>query len=199
MSATFDSVVFGGLSLDINAKLETQLISGTGVGEQLLGLLNISGINTVTFTSGAPTFAPCCCRCSGRRSPRREHSAATTSKLVDGAAPFAWIGTTLDTANSPVIPWGMASRDDAEQALGLPVIVDGLITAGTSADQLVACRPSDCLLYESPKRLRLMTEVLAGTLSVRIQVSQFAAAILNRYPSGISVVSGTGLSQPSGF
>ena len=84
-------------------------------------------------------------------------------------------------------------------ALGTPILVDGAIAAGASADQIIACRPSDCLLYESPKKLRLMTQVLAGTLQVRIQVYQYAAAILNRYPTGISVISGTGLAQPSGF
>jgi hypothetical protein len=30
-------------------------------------------------------------------------------------------------------------------------------------------------------------------------VYEFAAAILNRYPTGIAVISGTGLAQPSGF
>jgi len=85
----------------------------------------------------------------------------------------------------------MAIVGETMSPLGVPLLLDGAITAGASADQIIACRPSDCLLYESPKKLRLLVEPLAGTLQVRIQVYEFAAAILSRYPTGISVISGT--------
>jgi hypothetical protein len=48
-------------------------------------------------------------------------------------------------------------------------------------------------------RVRVLQEVLSGTLQVRIQLYNYVAAMQHRRPKAISVISGTGLVAPTGF
>ena len=199
LDASWDQVVMSDLTIDINSQLEKQLISGTGVNQQLLGLLNVVGINAVTFTSGSPTFALFYPFMGQAFAAVGNNRLLPPETWLMAPRRFAWMASALDTANSPVVPVDQSTADERPSPLAVPILLDGAIAAGTSADQVIACRPSDLLLWESPKRLRISMSPLAGTLQVRIQVYSYVAAILNRYPSGISVISGTGLAQPSGF
>jgi hypothetical protein len=60
-------------------------------------------------------------------------------------------------------------------------------------------RTSDLFLWEGSMRTRVITEILSGTLQVRLQVYNYAAFMADRRPESISVISGTGLIAPSGF
>jgi hypothetical protein len=85
---------------------------------------------------------------------------------------------------------------------GLPVVVDSNVqtTLGnptnSNQDEVYAIRASDLLLMEGPLRVRALQEVLSGTLQVRLQVFAYSAFVSGRYPSGISIISGTGLAAP---
>jgi hypothetical protein len=85
---------------------------------------------------------------------------------------------------------------------GLPVVVDSNIVTtrgnpGTNQDEIYVVKASDLILMEGPLRVRALQEVLAGTLQVRLQVFAYSAFVSGRWPSGITVISGTGLATPS--
>lgn len=80
---------------------------------------------------------------------------------------------------------------------GAPVYRHGAITAGTSTDHLVLWRPSDCFLFESDPMASVIPNPLAGTMQVRLELRPYVAAILNRYPNGIAVI--TSIPQPTNF
>jgi hypothetical protein len=80
---------------------------------------------------------------------------------------------------------------------GLPVVVDANLPnnlgAGTNEDRIITARFDEIMLWESAPRVRILQEVLSGTLQVRVQLYSYFALIANRRPKAISVISGTGL------
>ena len=64
---------------------------------------------------------------------------------------------------------------------------------------ILATRPSDYLLWEWAPTLSSYQQALGGTLVARIQMRASAAAILNRYPSGMAQIGGTAMAVPAGY
>jgi hypothetical protein len=113
----------------------------------------------------------------------------------------------LPDTSSPFNPLALQTGSDAEgyvgKVAGLPTLTDGNIPsnlgAGTNEDRAIIARTSDIYLWEGAMRSRVLTEVLSGTLQVRLQVWNYAAFMADRRPEAIAVISGTGLIAPSGF
>jgi HK97 family phage major capsid protein len=119
----------------------------------------------------------------------------TTSRL-------AWLGSQEDTQNRPLL---IADKDGTGEldVLAFPVkLTDAMPTnlgAGTNQDAIIACRPSDFLLFESqPRTMVSFDNSLSGTLQVRIHLHR-SVAVLFRYPSAIAAIQGTGTIVQSGF
>jgi HK97 family phage major capsid protein len=214
----FDEIVFADLLADYAYRVDLQGWSGVGTGVQLKGIDYVSGVNAVTYTDASPTlpelFVPLAQGLS---------QLARNRKRVDGvswwmqAPRWYWAASQLDSSNRPLItptdqgPYNtMALPDGAPAAqgpvgriLGTPVNLDLSITttdgAGVNQDRVYAIRTEDLYLFEGAMRTRAMTEVLSGTLQVRLQVYNYVAFLPDRFPTAISVISGTGLTAPSGF
>ena len=207
--AHLDSVLFKSLSESYNAVLEQQLINGSGSSGQLTGLVNLSGINSVPYTSATPTATalyPIAGQAAAAIGINRKRPGETWLMTTARAA---WITTSEDLETRPLVLGGMDAPGEF-QLVQYPVKLDDAIPrnlgGGTNQDVLILCRPSDMLLLESEPHMRVMTDIAAdtesasaGTLTVRIELHRYVAAILGRYPTGISVISGTGMVTPSGF
>jgi hypothetical protein len=50
-----ESLLFSDLAADYNAKLDAQVIAGTGGSGQHTGLLGVSGLNAIVYTDASPT------------------------------------------------------------------------------------------------------------------------------------------------
>jgi hypothetical protein len=81
--------------------------------------------------------------------------------------------------------------------MGVPVVIDQNITTtaggGSNQDTIYAVRSSDFFLWEGTMRTRVLTEILSGTLQVRLQIYNYLAFMADRYPSSITKIDGTGL------
>lgn len=208
--AHVDFAIFSDLSEAYDADLEAQLISGTGTGSQLLGVTNVVGVNTVTFTNASPTGSllyPFLGQAFAQVSDNR--FAAPQCWLMRGAR-WAWIKTSEDSATLPFdisSPTYLGSTDDTPDPIGgivgLPVFLEEQISntqgAGQNQDQIIALRPTDLILLEGEPQTMVAREPLSGSLGARIEMHGYAAALTDRRPAGVSVVSGTGLAKPSGF
>ena len=71
--------------------------------------------------------------------------------------------------------------------------------AGLNQDEVIACRPSDLVLFTGDPVMNVDRDVTSGTLSARVRLHVPTAAITNRYSSGIGVLQGTGLVVQTGF
>lgn len=205
----YDIVAFTDMGKSYARNLDQQLISGTGINGQLLGLTNttlpaghtISGAGATTFTLLWPIIGQAYAAVGNDRQLPPE-------RFLLAPRRWAWIGTSLDTSNRPIVLPGTAGPSISDYGLaggtppagsflGKPVYEAGAIAGGTSSDFIVCCRPSDLLLFESEPKFAVDQQVLAGSLQVRMQLRRYVAFVGNRYPSSISIV--TGLTQPSNF
>ena len=201
----FDEVVFLDLLADHAVKFDTAVITA---------ILAVSGLNAVTYTDASPTvpelypkLADAALQVSvGRFLPAQAH--------LMHPRRWAWHVAALDGQNRPlVVPNAQgpsnafAGMGDvrAEGAVGelqgLPVYTDPNVPVNlggsTNEDRIVTARWDDVYLFEGPIRTRVLFETDADTLSVRLQLWNYAAILPHRYPKAISVVAGTGLATPT--
>ncbi|MFD9943202.1 phage major capsid protein [Nonomuraea sp. NPDC059023] len=212
----FDEVVFADLIADYNMQLDSQCLTGSGTAGQLLGALNVAGINAVTYTDATPTLAELYAPLMQALSLSAKGRKAMPSALFLTPSRWFWMAAQLDAQQRPLIlpetnapfnPIALQTGGDVEGPVGrllnFPIIADGNIPAnlgaGTNEERIITARTSDLYLWEGSMRTRVLTEVLSGTLQVRFQVFNYAAFMPNRRPETISVVSGTGVAAPAGY
>lgn len=202
--ASLDWALFKDMAEAADYDLESELLYGLGTSySQLLGITNVTGIVSVTYTSGSPTG-------SGMWPPLGQAAA----QLADGRqappevillrhARWQWLSTAEDTAGRPFglpTPWyfgsGPTTPDPIGGINGLPAFGDEAISAvlgtGANQDQILILRPSDLILFQADPVVNIYREPLSGNLGARIQMHQRVASIQNRYGSGIATVGGTG-------
>jgi HK97 family phage major capsid protein len=205
-----DEVLFRDLARDYATKLDVQVISGSGVSGQLLGLRTVSGINAITYTSGSPTVA------------LLWGQIANAVQQVTGAfgnpdtiamhpRRWAYMLAGLDSTNRPLFNgntnmMGSGDINTSDGAvgslMGLRVIVDPNlptnIGAATNQDVILVYDSSQIFLWEEgAPRTRVFEDVGSGTLTVRLRVHGYSALMANRLPTMISAIGGTGLVAPT--
>lgn len=201
-AAAFDWAVFTDLMNDCDQQLEYQLVAGLGSSfKQLVGLANVATKVKVTYTTTTPTgkgmypyFGKVAAQIGNGRKQPPECWLMRTAR-------YAWLMSAEDTGTRPLMTpdpiEGVAS------ILGWPTFLDDTIPAtlgvGDNQDQIIACKPSDLILFKGEPVTNVMREPLSGALGVRIQMHLPVAAFTNRYPSGIGVLQGTGLVVESGY
>lgn len=216
----FDEIVMVDLLADYNQKLDVQGYYGSGVSGQVKGATIVAGINAVTYTDASPTGPELYVPLMQAISKIAGQRFLPPTGLFFHPRRWYWLASQLDSSNRPLVvpsqpqefnPLGMQTGVVSEGPVGyvggLPVFLDPNITAaglagaqtGGTEDQIIAARTSDLFLWEGNLRTRTLSEVLSGTLQVRIQVWNYVAAMCDRYPVSISVVSGTGMQAPAGF
>lgn len=212
----FDRVVLGDLARDYAVQLDKQVLNGTAASGQLKGILNVSGINAVTFTNASPTFAG-----SGMFYSQVVQAIAKVTQgrylpasvIIMHPLRWAWILAQFDSSNRPlVVPNGAAFNQPAVgdpnvvqgpagTLAGLPVLVDpnmpNNLGSGTNQDPVLVLRADDLWLYESPIQSESFDATYADQASILFRVLGFSAFIPNRYAKSISVINGTGMVTPT--
>jgi HK97 family phage major capsid protein len=203
----FDVYAYSELMGSYNATLEAQLIAGTGSNGQLRGVTNVSSITTVSGASA--TTWPLLYPLLGKAAAGVGNARLLPPEVwLMAPRRWFWMTTLLDTTNQrpALVPGDSPQRADYMPAggaspvgplLGLPVYLDGGIAAGTATDEIICCRPSDMLLFESAPKFIATPMPLGGTLQMRLSLHKYVAFVATRYPSAIGQVSA--LAQPSGF
>jgi HK97 family phage prohead protease/HK97 family phage major capsid protein len=210
----FDELLFADLMEDFDEKLEAQLINGSGAAGQLLGILQITGLNAVTYTDASPTvpeFYPKAADGVNRIHTNRKRMAQV--HLLHGRR-WNWMMAALDAQSRPLAvpnPDYRPVSAIAEQVqageeriagtlVGLPAALSDQVPtnlgAGTNEDIAITFRPADCRLWESSPRTRISPEPLAGNITVRLSFWEYVAFTAGRYPAAISTVGGTGMVPP---
>lgn len=215
--APIDQVVFRDLAADHAERLDLSVLSGAGAPD-LAGILGVSGVNTVTYTTTSPVVTS-----STNAASFLYQVLAATGKTYTGIfrAPdsvvmhprrWLWVLNALDTTNRPlVVPQGaqfngpaVSTEPRAEGAVGvfggLDVFVDPNIPtnigAATNQDQVFTVKRDEIWLWESELKAEAFDATLADQLSLLVRVYSYAGLIANRRPKAISIISGTGLVDP---
>lgn len=89
------------------------------------------------------------------------------------------------------LPWGPSINIDKT----IPTN-DGTNGAAGNADVSIAAKFDDVWLFEDEPRVRILDEVLSGTLQVRFQIYNYAGLIV-RYGGSVAIAAGTGFAPPT--
>jgi Phage capsid family len=214
----FDEIMMQDLLADYARVIDLQCWQGTGANGQLLGVDNVPSTNAVTYTSGSPSITglyPILGQAISQLAKNRKRADGISWYMQ--APRWYWIASSLDSQNRPfIIPMDqgasfnplatqldLAAEGPIGRIFGASALLDMNITTvdgvGTNQDRMYPIRTQDLYLFEGQMRTRALTEVLSGTLQVRIQVYNYVALLSTRYPQSISVITGTGLVNPTGF
>jgi HK97 family phage major capsid protein len=211
----FDQIVMGDLALAHAQYVDQQVLTGTGTGGQVTGILNTSGINTVSWTTGTGTGVT---GIYGQLGLAK--LAVATSMFMPATdcfmAPVVWefISQTVDTQNRPIVvpeyagPFNAidVTADDATAEGAVGRRLNGLATyednnipqnLGGSSNQsvIVVSRAQENILYESPVVTRALPQTFGAQLSVLLQLFNYGAFTAARYPNANSVITGSKLAS----
>jgi HK97 family phage major capsid protein len=211
---SFDQVVFRDLTADYAAKLDLQVISGSGSSGQVTGVRNTSGIETISYTTSTPTVSQLYSKIAD--AVQRVHTLRfmPPTAIVMHPRRWAYFLAAADSTGRPLVTpnagspmnnaatlGAVASEQVVGQMHGLPVITDPnmptTLGTGTNEDVIHVLRASDLLLFESGIRSRVLPDVGSGNLTVRLQVYGYLAFTAGRYPKSTVEIGGTGLVSPS--
>lgn len=209
----FDQVVFADLAADYATKVNVQVLSGLNSGNEVKGILTATGVNTVVYTDTTPTVAELYSKIADGIQKVHTNRFMEPQVIVMHPRRWAWFTAAADTTGRPLVtPSGagfngvasfaaVASQRVVGELQGLPVVTDPSIPTtdgtGTNEDVILIMRASDCVLYESSLRTRVLPEVGSGTLTVRLQVYGYLAFTAERQPKGITKLTGSGLAAPT--
>jgi len=212
----FDEMILGDLAADYARTLDQQVISGTGAGGQLLGLLNVAGIQQVAYTQAAPSVAG-----GGGfyATINKAISAVATARFLPPSCivmhprRWSWVAASSDSTGRPLVsPSGNAFNQIADastvaaqgpvgQMAGLPCYTDANIPtnlgAGLNQDPVFVMRAEDVYLWETDVTLASFDAPYSDVLSVLFRAHGFSSLIGSRYPASIAVVNGTGTVTPA--
>jgi HK97 family phage major capsid protein len=204
-----DEVIFADLTRAFYTKLDTDVLNSSTSNNK--GLLQASGLNSITYTSGTPTVPALYSKLADGIRQIHEGVFMPPTAIFMHPRRWAWILAALDSQNRPLVtpysPINAAGVQGPVAAQGLvgslqgqPVYVDANIPtnlgAGTNEDRIIIARTEECFLYTAGDGpyLGTFTDVGSGTLTVRFRLHSYWAQINERRPKAISVISGTGLS-----
>lgn len=213
--AVVDQILLPDLLAALEVTLDAQAINGSGTAPQHRGVLNVTGVNTITWTDTTPTVAELIPKLADAIQRISSTRFAPADLIVMHPRRWGWITAAVDAASRPlVVPAAQqpvnalgvgqpaSSPGPVGQLLGLPVVVDANIPtnlgAGTNEDTIIVCRTSDILVWEAPTMQFVMEQAIATAPGqIRVAVGRFALIAAGRYPGGISVITGTGLTPPT--
>lgn len=203
-NASLDWVVFKDLEEGLDAEIELQLLTGLGSieSDQFYGLLNLVGTNKISFTETAEVakMFPYIGRTGAQVGVKRKRSPQawlmSTSRLM-------WLATQPDTEQRTLILTdNLGEEFPVASMAGIAVYLNDAIpnTLGKGEeDTVIACRPSDYVLLATEPTANIDEDVNSGSLGVRFALRRTVAAILGRYPTGTSILEGSGMKVATGF
>jgi HK97 family phage major capsid protein len=199
-----DQILFADLIADHAMRLDLQVLAGTGVSGQVLGILATPGIQSLTVTDLTiqgvySTIAHAIEMVHAKRylpasavvmHPRRW--SVLLAMLDDSSRPL--FAPSSNAVNPAGLVNGVVSEGAAGVLHGLPVYLDPNIptTAGATGDEdlILVARFSDQVLYEGQLRSRVLMEPGASTLTATCQVYSYFAYTSSRFPESVVVIEG---------
>jgi len=207
---SIDVVIMRELQRTYNQLLDYQMLYGSGSGGQMRGIKTVvvsdSG-NTRTFSSGGGDDLLGAIY-GGLSDITTQQPGFEATHVLLHPRRAAWMASHRD-ANGNLFQQGQLFLAAGTQTgagyvgtvAGLNVIRDpNVLTnqgASTNEDDVYVLDINELMLAEGPQRTRVLSEVLSGTLQIRIQLYAFSAFVGGRRPKVITRISGAGLAAPT--
>jgi HK97 family phage major capsid protein len=209
-----DTILLQDLAFDYAAKVDLFVLNNNATNKK--GLLQETGTNAITYTSGSPTPALLYSKLADAIQQVTTNRFMPPDTIVMHPRRWASLLAAVDTAGRPLFIAntrraastrsacmnGVAGANGVVgQVAGLDVVVDPQIPtnlgAGTNQDPIIVFRASDSILWEGAPHAEAFRETKADQLSVLLRFYRYAAFTTARYAKSVSVVNGTGLVAPT--
>jgi HK97 family phage major capsid protein len=209
-----DEVIFSDLARAYHFNLDTAVLNSSTTNNK--GLLQVSGVNTITYTTSTPTLSGLYAKVADAIQQIATGIFMPATHIVMHPRRWAFCLASSDSNNRPLIvptaqgPFasagqtgGVAAEGPVGSIQGLPVYVDANIPitfgASTTEDRIIVVSQPELYLWEDQggPYLETFRDVLSGTLGVRFQLHSYFAQLHARRAKAISVISGSGCVAPS--
>lgn len=207
-----DEVIFADLVKEYAVQIDTAVINSATSSN--LGLLQVSGINAVTYTDATPTVAELYPKIADAIQQIHSNVFRPANAIFMHPRRWGWILAGVDGDSRPLVtPYanvnapgqtpGPVAEGLVGSVQGVPVYVDANIPttlgASTTEDAIIVCNTDELFVYEDAAGPYLETfrDVGSGTLTVRFRLHNYWAQINARRPKAISKITGTGCIAPS--
>lgn len=194
--------------------LDVQVISGSGSSGQHTGLLNVAGINAVTYTDASPTGSELWPKLGDAAQQVGTNRKQPLDLWVLHTRRWEWLTVELDSQGRPLInvngpggqnvigEGGVARPGGGYTLKGVEALQDPNVPidlgGGTNEDRIIGLRVNDSpFFWENGGVPRMFRFDQLRAESIDIAVWGYSAFAPGRYPTGISVISGNGLATPS--
>jgi len=181
----------------LGQEVDAQLVAGSNLNGQTQGLATVAGITTVTWTDASPTAAEFV---SKVWQGYREISEAGGGPAEPGPDNYlvvvhprrlgflaAAAGNTAGLAGLPPLPGRVVPSTGVRTGLG----------ASTSEDEAYVIARDEVFVSGDGPSFHVHESVGSNTLTVRIQATQYVAAMFSRRPKAIARITGTGMVAPT--
>jgi hypothetical protein len=209
-----DEVILQDLAADYAAKLDAQVIFGSGSSGQMKGILNATGINAVTYTATSPTVAGLYSKVADAVQQIHSKRFLPATHIFMTPRRWAFLLAASDSTGRPLVvpnsngPFNavasmgdIAAESYAGTMAGIPVFLDANIGvaygAGTNEDKIIVARASDAVLFEGTPKAEVLPQTYGQNLQVLVRMYNYAAFTAERYGQSFSVIGGTGLVAPT--
>tara|TARA_Y100001938_G_scaffold46769_1_gene65107 strand:- start:295 stop:870 length:576 start_codon:yes stop_codon:yes gene_type:complete len=190
------------------------MFEGSGSSGQPLGIRNVSGQNTVTYTDATPTVGEAFPKIADAVQQINANRFAPATAILMHPRRWGFFTAGVDGNSRPLITPAGNNPDNAVgigdaaaygavvgNILGLPVITDANITTtdggGNDQDQIYVLKVDDHILFEDNIFQLKFEETNAGSLTTKMVVYGYSAFASGRYPAGMTKIQGTGLKTPT--
>ena len=208
-----DALVTGDMASAMSTTLDNQLINGSGSSGQLLGISQVTGINSGTYTDGSPTVAEFYPKLLDAIQQINSGIYRAPDLIVMHPRRLAWLQAGVDGNSRPLVlpqtnvPQNAMGTGPAagygntgSQIAGIPIVTDANIRtdlgAGTEDAVYVVSR-NDMLLFEDGEMMMRMDETAGLNLTLTLVLYAYCGFVPGRYPKAISAITGTGLIAPT--
>lgn len=184
----FDQALAVELGAALGARLEAQVIAGSGASGEMRGLLSVAGASASTYTDATPTPAEAVAAIGQAWSDQAAALGYGVGMMIGHPRRLAWIAAKLGYALP--VPFLV---DRAVASVGVPTNLG----AGTNEDAALFIDAESVALYAKPPRFRVLTDIAeSSTLTVRVQVYRLASLVVPQ-PLVVGKLTGTGLVTPT--
>jgi HK97 family phage major capsid protein len=182
-----------------DAKVEQLLLNGSGASGEPTGLLNTSGVASVTFTSATPTLTEFVTRVAAAITTATANRGIAPDTLVVHPRRWAYNLARAEQTNTAAVSG--VSRPGAPptavgSCLGLDVVMSAAVPTTLSSTQDVALvgRRSDWVYLETPPFTHLDADFTSSnSLQIAYRAYRYVAVDGSRYADGSVKVTGTGM------
>lgn len=207
-----DEVIFADLVKEYAVQLDTDVINSSTSSN--LGLLQVSGINSVTYTDASPTVAEIYPKIADAVQKIHSNIYRPANAIFMHPRRWGWFLSGVDGSSRPLItPYAnvnAAGQSPGAVATGLVGSIQGIdvyvdanipttLGASTTEDVIIVAATDELFVYEdqSGPYLETFRDVGSGNLTVRFRLHNYWAQINARRPKAISKITGTGVIAPT--